>query len=229
MTIHYPSYVDFDQFIDVARLRALDGFIADRIEHHIRAEQDSYFLNEHRLDADSPYIPGVREIWLSQTKPGTPYDYLDVDRPERWVPSAAAEEFQPLMDFIATLPFAATARALIIYDNGKNSVPAHRDHTDGELCHEFIWMRTRFNKRFYMLDPSSGTKKYVVSHSAWFDSVNQYHGADGSNSLSFSIRVDGIFNDDLRRQIPFIDPVRSAAPAIWAAKLELAKPRARGR
>ena len=221
MTARYPSYVDFDRFIDVDRLRALDGFIAERIEHHIQTEQDSFFLNQHTLEANAPYVPGVREIWLSKTLPGVPYDYLDLDKPALWAPTAAAEEFAPLMDFIATLPFAATGRALIIYDDGGNEVPAHRDHIDPELCHEFIWMRTRFNKRFYMLDPSTGAKKYVTSHSAWFDSVNQFHGADGSDELSFSIRVDGVFTDEFRRRIPFAE-VGAAAPAVWASQMEMA-------
>lgn len=219
MKAAYPSYVDFDRYIDVARLRALDGFIADRIGHHIRQRQDSFFLNQHRLDADAPHAPGVREIWLSRTRPGTPYDYLDLDRPGKWEPTDAAGEFAPLMEFIATLPFAATARMLIIYDNAGNPVPAHRDHEDPGLCHEFIWMRTRFTKRFYMLDPPSGRRDYVRSHSAWFDSVNQYHGADGSDELSFSIRVDGVFSDALRAQIPFCGERPSATPALWAAAL----------
>jgi hypothetical protein len=222
MNAIYPSYVNFDPFIDVDALRALDGFIAERIEHHIAARQDSFFLNQHPLEADAPYAPGVREIWLRQTVPGTPYDYLDLDRPERWMDAPAAREFEPLMAFIATLPFAAIGRALIIYDDVGNSVPAHRDHVDEDACHEFIWMRTRFNKRFYMLEPSSGAKCYVASHSAWFDSVNQYHGADGCDALSFSIRVDGVFNEELRRQIPFDEAkgARAAVPALWASQVK---------
>lgn len=217
MTAQYPSYVDFDRFIDVDRLRALDEFIAEGIEHHIRTEQDSFFLNQHRLEANSPYAPGVREIWLTQTVPGTPYDYLDLDKPALWAPTPAAEEFAPLTQFIATLPFAATGRVLIIYDNGGNEVPAHRDHTDPDICHEFIWMRTRFNKQFYMLDAASGRKQYVTSHSAWLDSVNQFHGADACQSLSFSIRVDGVFNQELRQMIPFDEDRRSATPSLWAS------------
>jgi len=121
---HYPSYVDFDQFVDVERLRTLDAFIIERIRRHIEEEKDSFFLNQHRLEGASPYQPGVREIWLSETLPGTPYDYLDLDKPELWRPTAAAIEFEPVMSFIATLPFSATGRILIIYDNGGNIVPA---------------------------------------------------------------------------------------------------------
>ena len=216
-TACYPAYVDFDPFVDVDRLRSLDSFITTRIQQHIEDRRDSYFLNLHRLDQSSPYQPGVREIWLSQTRPETAYNYLDLDKPELWYPTEAAAEFKPLMDFINTLPFAATGRMLIIYDDSGNAVPAHRDHEDPEVCNEFIWMRTNFNKRFYLLNPESGAKLYVTSYSAWFDTVNQFHGADGNDTLSFSIRVDGIFNDVLRQQIPFPSQCRAATPMLWAA------------
>lgn len=212
----YPSYKSLDEFIDLEALRALDPFLIARIQHHIAAEKDEFFLNQHRLNATTPYQPGVREIWLSRTLPGTPYDYLDLDKPELWQRTPEAEEFAPLVAFIDTLPFKATGRILIIYDNGGNEVPAHRDHLDSETCHEFIWLRTNFNKSLYMLNPESGERSYVDSYSAWFDSVNQFHGAEASKGLSFSIRVDGIFADAFRSKIPFPPTHRSAAPSIWA-------------
>jgi hypothetical protein len=213
----YPSYVDFDPFIDVAALRALDAFMVERIEHYIRTEQQSFFLNEHRLDPSSAYEPGVREIWLTRTRPGTPYDYLDLDKAEKWEPAPAAAEFAPLVDFIRTLPFSAVGRVIVIYDDGGNSVPAHRDHLDADKCHEFIWMRTNLGKQFYVLDPDTGGKAYVRSNSAWFDTVNQFHGADGFDGLSFSIRVDGTFDPSLRQQIPQFENGGAAVPALWAS------------
>jgi hypothetical protein len=212
----YPSYKSLDEFIDIEALRSLDAFLTERIESHIAAEKDAFFLNEHRLDEATPYQPGVREIWLTRTLPGTPYDYLDLDKPHLWARTPEAEEFAPLMAFIESLPFKAAGRILIIYDIGGNEVPAHRDHLDSERCHEFIWLRTNFNKSLYMLDPQRGKKLPVESYSAWFDSVNQYHGADASEGLSFSIRVDGIFSDELRTRIPFSQSNRSATPSIWA-------------
>jgi hypothetical protein len=212
----YPCYVDFDQFIDVERLRSLDGLLTERIRCHARDGADSFFLNEHRLEEESAYRPGVREIWLTELRPGTPYDYLDLDNPGLWQPTRAAIEFAPLMEFLATLPFAATGRILIIYDQEGNSVPAHRDHVETGVCNEFVWMRTNFAKPFYLLDPTSSKKLYVSSHSAWFDTVNQYHGADACHGLSFSIRVDGVFSNEFRRQIPHRSHRRSATPAVWA-------------
>jgi hypothetical protein len=210
----YPSYKSLDDFIDTAMLRGLNGFLTERIRRHIVAERDDFFLNQHRLDENSPYQPGVREIWLTRTRPGTPYDYHDLDKPDLWRPTPEAEEFALLMDFIGTLPFKATGRILIIYDTGGHEVPAHRDHLSAEICHEFIWLRTNFAKSLYMLEPTSGMRCYVETYSAWFDSVNQYHGADAADALTFSIRIDGVFSDELRAQIPFPRNNRSATPSI---------------
>jgi hypothetical protein len=123
------------------------------------------------------------------------------------------------MAFIAILPFAATGRMLIMYDPQGHAVTAHRDHDSQDLCHEFVWFRTNREKPFFMLNAQTGEKLYVTSHSAWFDTVNQYHGADASEGLTFSIRLDGVFSDEMRRHIPFPREHRSATPAYWANSL----------
>ncbi len=157
------------------------------------------------------------------SRPQAPDDYYSLDQPDMWVPTEAASEFAPLMDFIATLPFAATGRMLIIYDESGRAVSAHRDHDSVDLCHEFIWFRTNLDKPFFMLDPVSNKQVYVKSHAAWFDTVNQYHGADATGRLSVSIRVDGVFSDEFRRQIPVLDQGKSEAPALWAQALGAAQ------
>lgn len=211
----YPSYVDLDPYIDVPRLKSLDGYLRDRLEQRIERARDlQFYTGPFLLDGRAPDRPGPRMVYLSRSS--REEDYYDLDRTELWRVSEEAAEFSELMDFIATLPFAATGRMLIIYDDGGRSVPAHRDHDSEDLCHEFVWMRTNFAKPFYMLDPATGERLYVASHSAWFDTVNQYHGADESGGLSFSIRVDGRFCDALRSRIPFPASGRSAAPALWA-------------
>jgi hypothetical protein len=215
-TPRYPSYKDLDPFIDVARLRSLDGSIRSRLEHRLRRSGDvQFYTGPFLFDRAAPELPGSRMVYLSRSCRAE--DYYDLDRPDLWRPSEEAAEFPELMDFIATLPFDATGRMLIIYDGGGRAVSAHRDHDSTDLCHEFIWFRTNLGKPFYMLNPDSGEKLYVGTHSAWFDTVNQFHGADASGGLSFSIRVDGRFSEDFRRQIPFPQRGRSAAPSLWAS------------
>jgi hypothetical protein len=214
----YPSYKSFDDFIDVGRLKALDGYLTRRIESHISQNNDDYFVNQHVLDADAPYQPGVREVWLKRTVAGTPYDYLDINRTHLWQATEQAKEFTLLMEFIDTLPFESTGRILLIYDEGGRSVPAHRDHERTDICHDFVWLRTNLRKPFYLLNQFTGEKVYVQGYSAWFDTVNQYHGSDAVDGLTFSIRVDGHFTPEFRRQIPYFSDNLAATPSIWATK-----------
>jgi hypothetical protein len=222
--IVYPCYKSFDDIIDAASLRSLDHYIAERVRRHAQAQLNVYFQNEHRLDEAAPIEPGVREIWLSRTKVGVPYNYLDLDKPELWEPSEAADEFPLLMDFIATLPFEATGRMLIIYDDATHAVPAHRDHMNPDLCHHFIWLRTNRNKPFYVLNHKTGHKLYVESYSAWFDTVNQFHGTDTAPGLAFSIRIDGRFKAELRRSMPVPQCNPASTAALWACTSNPASP-----
>jgi len=211
----YPSYKDLDPFIDVERLRGLDGFVADRLRGRLAAEEDlAFYTGPFLLNAEAPVLPGSRMVELSRSR--EPDNYYNLDRTDLWERTEEAEEFEPLMDFIDTLPFAATARMIIMYDPNGRAVSAHKDHDSQELCHEFIWFRTNLNKPFYMLDPSTGERLTVAGHAAWFDTVNQFHGADATGELSFSIRVDGVFSDEFRQRIPFPEGNRAAAPSLWA-------------
>jgi hypothetical protein len=214
----YPSYMDLDPFIDVERLKSLDLYLRDRLERRIaRARDLQFYTGPFLLDGRAPDRPGPRMVYLAHSARGHGLEaYYDLDDTDVWQPSDEAAEFSELMEFIATLPFAATGRMLIIYDDSGREVPAHRDHDCAELCHEFIWLRTNRDKPFYMLNPGTGEKLYVSGHSAWFDTVNQYHGADASGGLSFSIRVDGRFTDELRSLIPFPETGRAAAASLWA-------------
>lgn len=211
----YPSYKNFDPFIDVERLIALDALITERLRRRIDGAYDrQFYTGPFLLDDDAPDRPGSRMIELTRSREAE--YYYDLDRTELWEPTEDAAEFAPLMDFVATLPFAATGRILILYDASGRAVSAHKDHDSAELCHEFVWLRSNLSKPFYMLDPATGARDYVAGHSAWFDTVNQFHGADASGELSFSIRVDGVFDDAFRNAIPFPATNRAAAASIWA-------------
>jgi len=215
-TASYPSYMDMDPFIDVARLQALDGYVRQRLEKRLQSAKDlAFYTGPLLLDGRDPHLPGSRLVYLTQSE--REQDYYDLDNCDVWHPTPDAEEFSELMDVIADLPFEATGRMIIMYDDSGRAVSAHRDHDSTDLCHEFIWFRTNLDKPFYMLNSGTGEQLYVESHSAWFDTVNQFHGADATGGLSFSIRVDGRFNKELRREIPFDQDNRAAAASLWDA------------
>ncbi len=212
--INYPSYKSFDEFIDLEWLKSLDSYVTKRIERRLTEKDYQFYTGPFRLNDQATERPGSKMVYLSQ--PTVPDDYYNLDKPELWEPGAAATEFSELMDFIATLPFKATGRMLIMYDPEGRAVTAHRDHVSYEICHEFIWFRTNLRKPFYTLNEKTGEKQYVQSHSAWFDSVNQFHGGDARDGLAFSIRVDGLFRDDFRARIPVPEYNRASIPSLWA-------------
>lgn len=201
--------------IDVQRVRALDGHIRERLERRLSTEDDlAFYTGPFVLEADAPTLSGSRMVYLARS--GRPDDYYDLDRCEHWSASPEAEEFAELMDFIATLPFEATARMLIMYDPDGRSVTAHRDHDSIDLCHEFVWLRTNLDKPFYVLNPETAEKLYIAGHAAWFDTVNQYHGADATGELAWSIRVDGRFTPEFRKRMPDAPGNPASRPALWA-------------
>jgi hypothetical protein len=216
--ISYPSYMSMDRFIDVERLRSLDGYISERLRRRLRADRDlKFYTGPYTLDGTMPGNPGSRMVYLAASERED--SYFDLDRTELWHPTANAEEFTLLMEFIRTLPFASTGRMLIMYDDTPRAVTPHRDHVETDISHEFIWFRTNLKKPFYMLDPATDRKLYVSSYSAWFDSVNQFHGSDGYDGLSFSVRVDGKFTDEFRRSIPMPKRNKASIPSYWACTL----------
>lgn len=217
--ITYPSYKSLDAFIDVERLKSLDGYIVHRLKKRIAEAADRrFYTGPHRLADDQPELPGTRMVYLAKSMKQD--RYLDLDCTDLWEPTEEAIEFTMLMEFIRMLPFKATGRMLIMYDTEARPVTAHRDHMEQDICHEFIWFRTNKNKPFYMLNHVTGEKRYVDSYSAWFDTVNQFHGGDGYDGLSFSIRVDGVFTDEFRAQIPKPEFNLSSAPSLWACLSE---------
>lgn len=216
--VRYPSYKSFDEFIDTDRLRSLDGYITQRIRRRLNTRNEAdlkFYTGPYRLENTAPARPGSRMIYLSYSERED--SYFDLDRCDLWHPSACAEEFALLMDFIGTLPFQATGRMLIMYDDAPRNVPAHRDHIETGICHEFIWFRTNLKKPFYMLNQKTNEKLYIDGYSAWFDSVNQYHGSDIYDGLSYSIRVDGRFTDEFRAKIPRPKINLASTPSYWAS------------
>ena len=212
--IEYPSYKSLDDYIDVAALKSLDGYIRERLA---KRDSDIPFWTGHltRNKTDNQN-PGSRIVELTR-RTTEQYDYFDLDSPENWQLAEAAEDFAEVMAFIRTLPFQSAARMMIMYDFNGRPVTAHRDHYKTETCNEFIWFRTNLVKPFYMMNHRTAERKYVEGHSAWFDTVNQFHGADAAEGLSISLRVDGKFTDEFKARMPVPEKNTASTPSLWAA------------
>ena len=213
--ITYPSFKSLDEHLDLERLKSMDGSLRETVERYLRDEETIEFdTGQLKLKTTGERLPGSRLIELSASK--KPFKYHDLDKPDAWELTPAADKFPELMDFIGTLPFQGTARMVIMCDLEGRPVTPHRDHYGYERLHEFFWFRTSLNKPFFVQDWHTKERKYIDSHSAWFDTVNQYHGADAAEGFCMSIRVDGHFTEEFRARIPKPPFNKASTPSLWA-------------
>lgn len=126
------------------------------------------------------------------------------------------DNFPSLMDYIyKQLPFQSIGRIIIFVSNPGIEGQIHRDignNPEGRnfsnTClnkhvyedNHFIWMNPGDKKKFFVYDEEADKKHYIKSTSCMFNS-NDFHGSDISNVTTYSIRVDGKFDNEFRRKI----------------------------
>jgi hypothetical protein len=227
--IVYPSFVSFDQLIDIAKLKELDPVMTRAILAYDSDQQEPFILptGESTRLVNASKNSRSKAIMLTALEgdslSSASSDYFAQNDPSRWkITPAALQYFEPLMEFIKSLSiFKSTGRIFISYDVNQNPVIEHRDHENSDILHEFLWFRTNKDKPLYFEHPKYQARKYVDSYSAWFDTVNQFHGAEPAmnSGLVFSIRVDGVFSDELRSIIPQPKINLASTPSKWASQL----------
>jgi len=214
--IVFPSYMSLDEHVDVERLRSLDDFLCREVSAFLEAGKGELFTTGYnKRNFLSRTAPGSVLIPLSVNR-GENYVYLELDDPDKWSPTQHQAQFAHLMEFIETLPFERTARIVIFCDNRGRAVTAHRDHPWINVLHEFVWFRTNLDKPFYVQNARTKQKQLFSSYTAWFDTVNQYHGSDATDKPSISVRVDGRFTEEFRAQIPRPATNPASTPSLWA-------------
>lgn len=122
----------------------------------------------------------------------------------QWTENAI--NFPSLLELIQQLPFASIGRVMIFMTEPNNiTVP----HFDSILTHpdksndDFIWFKTKDTyKQIYVMDGDTKEKYYppIDSKFIWFNEMD-YHGTDSSPRFSFSIRIDGKFDPEVRKKI----------------------------
>lgn len=73
---------------------------------------------------------------------------------------------------------------------------------DGYTPHrnEFIHIRPNTKKAFYVWDPDTKNKIYLNTQAAWWNDQD-WHGGDQIKEQSYSLRIDGKFTDEFRKQL----------------------------
>lgn len=117
----------------------------------------------------------------------------------------ARRMFPRTVEFIEQLPFREIGRCVLFGIEANDHAPAHRDSEPGKALAvaQSISFDPRQNKRFYVCDPEGGNKTVVEAPIYWFNDMD-YHGVEPDPFFRYSIRVDGVFEND------FLDRMRAA-------------------
>ncbi len=126
-----------------------------------------------------------------------------------WTPDA--DYFPELKQWIQKLvgPVFKHLGRIIIFKAEHDGITAlHRDliyptETDySNHRHEFIHLRTRLDRPFYIWDPEIDQKIETASHAIFFNDQD-WHNGGTANVQTFSIRIDGEFADEFRQRAGF--------------------------
>ena len=115
------------------------------------------------------------------------------------IPNENYYDFPKLITFVKELDiFEDMGEIAIIINEANEKGIEHRDH-DYKWVSEFIWIRTNNIKQFYIKN------KYGISHTVnnniiWFDD-QRTHNIHPVDKKSFSIRINGKFNNKFRKWI----------------------------
>jgi len=79
-------------------------------------------------------------------------------------------------------------------------IPFEHYHPDNGRIAEFIHIRPKIVRPFYVRDNKTLEKIYIDARAAWWDD-RLIHGGGAISMPSYSLRIDGVFTDEFRQKI----------------------------
>tara|TARA_Y100001958_G_C21120899_1_gene465044 strand:+ start:206 stop:925 length:720 start_codon:yes stop_codon:yes gene_type:complete len=165
---------------DIKTTKDLTNFTADEKKHGLAIS-----LTEKRLSTMKK-----QKLCIKRKQRNSSY----------WKPNNNYNKFNYLVEFIENLDIFENIGNIVIIINKKNETGIeHYDHRCNDWVSEFIWLRTN-NKKLFYIKNNKNKKFYVDGNMIWFDDMFR-HNISPTNEDTFSIRVDGKFNDKMRNYI----------------------------
>ena len=118
----------------------------------------------------------------------------------------AANNFQSLKDWCNHLPFKQLGPVVILLKTAGEAFPLHRDlffETDQyEHQEQFIWLNPLGIRNLYVLDKSNNVQYPMSEGISFYWNNHDWHGGiNAAESVSWTIRVEGIFDDWLVEEL----------------------------
>jgi hypothetical protein len=111
------------------------------------------------------------------------------------------KNFPNLMKWLEKLPFTEMGRILFFIHEHDCKLLIHRDGPEyTPHKNEFLWLNPCGKKSFFIHDGKTGERHYVSTTAAFFNDLDE-HGGDPGSTMTWSLRIDGKFTDEFRKQL----------------------------
>lgn len=119
-----------------------------------------------------------------------------IEYADKCINTEAAERLSKTMAFINRLPLKEIGRVTLYHTLPGQECPGHCDYADPlGYDPQFIYLNP-LKKPFYVID-SKGCEHIVDTRVAYFN-LHDFHGMQRSYKSGFSIRVNGLWSDELK-------------------------------
>ena len=131
--------------------------------------------------------------------------WQDKDRLEGKRFTREAETFLPTtVQFLRSLPLVGIGRASVLGLRGGDHGTVHRDGEPDAPPAEFIMLCPGARKELFVWDEITRTEEMAPSRAFWFNDAD-YHGVRSAPHFRYSVRIDGPFAPELRRELGLSD------------------------
>ncbi|MDC1281549.1 hypothetical protein N8Z09_02725 [Methylophilaceae bacterium] len=228
--IDFPSLLALKPYIDYAVVKSSDTASPSRYDHrqffHEDAQGDGLLdvLPKYKNSTEYPFISDLKDkdqlaSWLTYHE-DVYYGHtsIQVIYCKSWATRHLSSEcvqtdnvkyFQPFLDWLDNSNiFSQYGRIVVYLSQPGTKTLRHFDHADPNVKDEFIWVNLDSRKRFFVYDENTDTKHYVDGSVATFDDSG-WHGSEPMEFNTYSIRIDGVFNDEFLKKSGMYSHFRS--------------------
>lgn len=203
---------------DTTQMPIVAGQIPDslRLSEYRDLKFETEYLNnctdQTVLDSISNLTVNQRRKYLYfKNKIVSPWSFIFVLKPNNF--STKSQDLQPWENcvnrdffhtrkFIETLPFKSIGRVVIYGSSPNMAVPCHRDQPMSNQLDHHINFNPGGYRPVYVYDSYHDTKTYLDSDYRLYGyNVRDYHGVDSIDHFSYTVRVDGTYNDVVLEQL----------------------------
>lgn len=206
--VYGPGVADEDKygsFLTYKTRMAFDPTSVNCRWQEMNHDQQNTFLKLYK----GLYNPSTT-VYLREAKNDIPglTAYKNKMNPEYFTWNKNVENFPKLKKWLDNLigdVFECYGRILFFIHEHDCKLLLHRDGVSYyPHRNEFIWLNPVEKKKFYVLDEKSNTRHYVDSPAVFFNDLDM-HGGDSADSMTWSLRIDGVFTEKFREKIGIAD------------------------